>query len=170
VSSAYENVPQRIGNAERDAAVERLRVNLDEGRLDQPTYETRVATALAATTQDDLAPLFQDLAPVVSSNPTYELYPHQSVAMPTPSPYLMDATSAPVEPSSMEQPRMPPQMEWFNGLPVWAKVILVVVIVSLMAGLFRFGGWWVIFFFPAIFGRWGRNGQYRNTRNRRRPY
>jgi hypothetical protein len=88
VSSQYENVPQRIGNAERDAAVERLRANLDEGRLDQPTYETRVATALAATTQEDLEPLFQDLPPVVSSNPTYELYPHQSVAMPTPSPYL----------------------------------------------------------------------------------
>ena len=165
MSSQYENVPQRIGNAERDAAVERLRVNLDEGRLDQATYETRVETALAATTHDDLEPLFQDLPPVVSSNPTYELYPHQSVAMPTPSPYMDEAPSSP-----MEQPRMPPQMEWFNGLPAWAKVILVVVIITLMAGLFRFGGWWFIFFFPAIFGRWGRSNQSRNGRNRQRRY
>ena len=52
MSSSYENIPQRIGNAERETAVERLRVNLDQGRLDQPTYETRVATALAATTQE----------------------------------------------------------------------------------------------------------------------
>lgn len=164
MSIPYENVPQRIGNAERETAVERLRLNLDQGRLDQPTYETRVATALAATTQDDLESLFQDLPPVVSSS-TYELYPHQSVAMPTPSPYLMDET-----PSPNERPRMPPQMEWFNGLPAWAKVILVVVIITLMAGLFRFGGWWFIFFFPAVFGRWGHNNQSRNGRNRQRPY
>jgi len=162
VSSAYENVPQRIGNAERDAAVERLRVNLNEGRLDQPTYETRVATALAATTQDDLEPLFQDLPPVVSSS-TYELYPHQSVATSTPTPYLMDAA-----PSATEQPRTLPQMEWFNGLPAWAKVVIVVVLITVMAGLFRFGGWWFIFFFPAIFGRWGRNNQFRNRQNRQR--
>lgn len=166
MSSAYENVPQRIGNAERDAAVERLRLNLDEGRLDQATYESRVATALTATTQDDLEPLFQDLPPVVSSNPTYELYPHQSMSMPTPSPYLLGEEMT----SPAEQPRMPPQLEWFNGLPAWAKIILVVVIVTLMAGLFRFGGWWFIFFFPAIFGRWGRNNQIRNHRNGQRPF
>jgi hypothetical protein len=162
VSSAYENVPQRIGNAERDAAVERLRVNLDEGRLDQPTYETRVATALAATTQDDLEPLFHDLPPVVSSS-TYELYPHQSLATPPPTPYLMDAA-----PSATEQPRPLPQMEWFNGLPAWAKVVIVVVLITVMAGLFRFGGWWFIFFVPAIFRRWGRNDQFRNRENRQR--
>ena len=164
MSSAYENVPQRIGNAERDAAVERLRVNLDAGRLDQPTYETRVATALAATTQDDLAPLFQDLPPVVTSG-TYELYPHQSVVAPTPTPYLMDAA-----PSPTDQPRTLPQMEWFNALPAWGKVIIVVVLISVMASLLRFGGWWFIFFIPAIFGRWGRNNQSRNTRNRPRRY
>ncbi len=165
MSTQYENVPQRIGNAERDAAVERLRMNLDEGRLDQPTYETRVATALAATTQEDLEPLFQDLPPVVSSNPTYELYPHQSVAMPTPSPYLTDETPY----AAAGQP-VNSAISWFSSMPPWAKVIIVVVFVTLMAGLFRFGGWWFIFFIPAIFGRWGRNNQVRNGRNRHRPY
>jgi len=163
VSIPYENVPQRIGNAERDAAVERLRVNLDQGRLDQPTYETRVATALAATTQDDLEPLFQDLPPVVSST-TYELYPHQSMATPTPTPYLMDAAPSPAE------PRMSPQLEWFSGMPTWAKVIIVVAFITVMAALFRFGGWWFIFFFPAIFGRWGRNNNQMKNRNRQRRY
>ena len=168
MSSQYENVPQRIGNAERDAAVERLRANLDEGRLDQPTYETRVATALAATTQDDLEPLFQDLPPVVSSNPTYELYPHQSVAMPTPSPYLADESPyATTEPTGTQ---VNSPLSWFATMPPWAKVIIVVVFITVMAGLFRFGGWWFIFFFPAIFGRWGRNNQIRNGRNRQRRY
>ena len=164
MSIPYENVPQRIGNVERDAAVERLRVNLDEGRLDQPTYETRVATALAATTQDDLEPLFHDLPPVVSSA-TYELYPHQSMATTTPTPYMMDAA-----PSSPAESRMSPQLEWFNGMPTWAKVIIVVAFITVMAGLFRFGGWWFIFFFPAIFGRWGRSNRMQNTRNRQRRY
>jgi hypothetical protein len=160
---AYENVPQRIGNTERDAAVQRLRVNLDEGRLDQTTYETRVASALAATTQDDLDPLFQDLPPVVSSATTYELYPHQSVAMPTPTPY-QDVAPTPVA-ESMNQ-----QLQMFGGMPLWAKIIVAVVFVSVMAGLFRFGGWWFIFFVPAMFGWWGRNNTARNSRNRRRRY
>ena len=166
MTSQYENVPQRIGNAERDAAIERLRVNLDEGRLDQTTYETRVATAMTATTQDDLEPLFQDLPPVVSSNPTYELYPHQSVAMPTPSPYL---TEEPASLAEQQQQYNSPAL-WFAGLPAWAKVIIIVVFITLMAGLFRFGGWWFIFFFPAVFGRWGRNNQVKNNRNRQRPF
>ena len=165
MTSQYENVPQRIGNAERDAAIERLRVNLDEGRLDQTTYETRVATAMTATTQDDLEPLFQDLPPVVSSNPTYELYPHQSVAMPTPSPYLTEEPASLAEQQQYNSPAL-----WFAGLPAWAKVIIIVVFITLMAGLFRFGGWWFIFFFPAVFGRWGRNNQVKNNRNRQRPF
>lgn len=159
----YENVPQRIGNAERDAAVERLRVNLDEGRLDKTTYETRVASALSATTQDDLAPLFQDLPPVVNSATTYELYPHQSAAMPTPAPYLEAA------PTPEQQPYRR-QLEWFTGMPTWAKVIIVVMALAVLAGLFRYGGWWFIFFFPAMFGWWGRNTSMRNNRDRQRRY
>jgi hypothetical protein len=165
VSSAYENVPQRIGNAERDAAVERLRVNLDEGRLDQPTYETRVATALAATTQDDLVPLFQDLPPVVSSISTFELYPHQGVA-PVPSAYVSD----PVPQEEAQPTPVTNPAHWFTALPTWGKIVTIVIIVALASALFSSHMWWFIFFFPAIFGRWGRNNQFRNTRNRQRRY
>ncbi len=170
MSTPYENVPQRIGTAERDAAVERLRVNLDEGRLDRPTYETRVASALAATTQKDLDPLFQDLPPVVSSATTYELYPHQSMAMQTPAAYLDSASFPEAGASPGEQQPYRPQMEWFGGMPTWAKVILVVAFLTVMAGLLRFGGWWFIFFFPAVFARWGRTMSGGNTRYRQRRY
>ena len=163
MSSPYENIPQRIGNAERETAVERLRVNLDQGRLDQTTYEERVATALAATTQDDLDPLFHDLPPVVSST-TYELYPHQSMATAMPTPYATEPEPTPYT----IPPRTNPAMEWFNSAPTWAKVIVVVVFLTLVAGLFRFGGWWFIFFFPGIFGWWGRSNQVRNRQNRQR--
>ena len=46
--------------------------------------------------------------------------------------------------------------------------IVVVVFLTLVAGLFRFGGWWFIFFFPGIFGWWGRSNQVRNRQNRQR--
>lgn len=52
---------QRIGDAERDAAVERLQTNHAEGRLTVQEFDERMTLALAARTQDDLAPLFSDL-------------------------------------------------------------------------------------------------------------
>jgi hypothetical protein len=165
VSIPYENVPQRIGNAERETAVERLRVNLDQGRLDQPTYETRVATALAATTQDDLEPLFQDLPPVVSSS-TYELYPHQSVAMPTPSPYQSDPV-----PGDVYSGEVSPGRASWGTIPPW---LIAIVVIAVITGLsFATHGFWFIwmfFAFPAIFRRMGRNNQSRNGRNRQRPF
>lgn len=156
---AYENVPQRIGNAERDAAVERLRANLDEGRLDQATYETRVATALTATTQDDLDPLFLDLPPVVSSNPTYELYPHQTMAT-TPAPYQQTEQA-----SQAAQPQQSP-MGWFTRLPTWARILLVVMLVALVMGLFRGGGWWIAIVIAVVIAnrRNGNGGRYRGPR------
>jgi hypothetical protein len=53
--------PQRIGDAERDRAVEYLRDHLAEGRLDQTEFDDRLTQALTARTQADLDPLFHDL-------------------------------------------------------------------------------------------------------------
>lgn len=58
--------PLRIGDAERDAAVERLQRALEEGRLTAPEFDERVGIALQARTQHDLDPLFADLPPVGS--------------------------------------------------------------------------------------------------------
>ncbi|MGA4507005.1 DUF1707 SHOCT-like domain-containing protein [Propionibacteriaceae bacterium G1746] len=53
--------PQRIGFAERDAAVEALQRHHAEGRLTAEEFEERMEAALQAKTRDDLAPLFADL-------------------------------------------------------------------------------------------------------------
>lgn len=53
--------PQRIGDAERDRAVELLRENLALGRLDQAEFDERLEAALSARYADDLTPLFVDL-------------------------------------------------------------------------------------------------------------
>ena len=52
---------QRIGSAERDAAVEALRTHLEAGRLTPEEYEDRSVSASRARTWSEIAPLFTDL-------------------------------------------------------------------------------------------------------------
>lgn len=61
-------VPPRIGDAERDAAVKRLREHHAVGRLAPYEFNERMEAALQARTQADLEPLFADL-PEVSETP-----------------------------------------------------------------------------------------------------
>lgn len=158
VTSPYEHIPQRVGHEERDAAVQRLRTNLDEGRLDETAFDERVAVALAATTQDDLDPLFEDLPPVATSG-TFELYPHQAVA-PVPTPYMTDPVPAESQPTPLSNPK-----HWFAALPQWGKIVVVVLVVALAIAFLNSHVWWLIFILPGIFGRWGNN-QNRNYRRR----
>jgi len=56
-----DSSPLRIGDAQRDAAVEALRAHFSEGRLSVGEFDERMGKALAAKTADDLRPLFADL-------------------------------------------------------------------------------------------------------------
>jgi hypothetical protein len=61
----------RVSDAERQAAAERLRAAMGEGRLDLTEYDIRLGRAYAAVTYADLDQLFTDLpthgaAPVVA--------------------------------------------------------------------------------------------------------
>lgn len=51
----------RIGDAERDRAVDALQVHMAEGRLDREEFDERLSRALRARTAADLQPLFVDL-------------------------------------------------------------------------------------------------------------
>lgn len=55
------DVPQRIGDAERDQAVQELQAHHAAGRLDLAEFDERMQRALQARTLADLAPLFTDL-------------------------------------------------------------------------------------------------------------
>ncbi|MBX6371868.1 MAG: DUF1707 domain-containing protein [Acidothermus sp.] len=59
----------RIGDAERDYAIELLQRHFADGRLTQEEYEERVAAALKARTQADIAALFRDLPLLPSAAP-----------------------------------------------------------------------------------------------------
>lgn len=64
----------RVSDADRQAAADRLRAAMGEGRLDLLEYDTRLARAYAAVTYGDLEQLFDDLpahtAPAVAAAPT----------------------------------------------------------------------------------------------------
>jgi len=53
----------RVSDADRAEVAERLRIALDEGRLDITDYDERVRSAYAATTYGELEPLTADLPP-----------------------------------------------------------------------------------------------------------
>ncbi|WP_022909267.1 DUF1707 SHOCT-like domain-containing protein [Aestuariimicrobium kwangyangense] len=55
------DVPQRIGDAERDRAVQELQAHHAAGRLDLAEFDERMQAALQARTNADLVPLFRDL-------------------------------------------------------------------------------------------------------------
>ncbi|MBT2391865.1 DUF1707 domain-containing protein [Streptomyces sp. ISL-1] len=51
----------RIGHAEREQALERLKTAYAEGRLDEPEFEDRAGRAMRARSQDELSPLLDNL-------------------------------------------------------------------------------------------------------------
>ncbi len=71
-----DDVPLRIGDADRDRAVERLRVAMAEGRLTYAEFDERLGVALGAKYESDLEPLFADLPPAEAPNPASSLTNH----------------------------------------------------------------------------------------------
>lgn len=69
----------RAGDADRQAAADRLRAAHDEGRLDLAEYDRRLAEAYAAVTYADLDRLFTDL-PARSTAPAYSVASAAGVA------------------------------------------------------------------------------------------
>jgi hypothetical protein len=73
---------QRIGNAEREAAIAALNQHWQAGRLDPAEHERRTTAAYAAMTQGDLDALFSDL-------------PHGAQPKDTPRPLQGEVVSVP---------------------------------------------------------------------------
>ena len=63
VSSDADRSHMRISDADRAATAERLRIAVDEGRLDLTEYDTRLRSAYAAITYGELEPITADLPP-----------------------------------------------------------------------------------------------------------
>jgi len=119
----------RVSDGERQAAADRLRAALGEGRLDLHEYDNRLALAYQAVTYRDLDQLFSDLpahaaAPVVAS---------PSTPAPAARPVAVRSGNA----------GMPVALKILWG--IWSVVVAVNLTVWLLVGI---GGEGVPYFWP----------------------
>lgn len=140
----------RIGDSERGAAVERLQQFHAEGRLTDEELEERVAVALAAKTNSDLAPLFTDLpggaTGALSSRPSSWLAPSDPATAVAPSAPVQGYSPVPYEP--MRQP--PQRTAWYaQWWVILLPIALTVINEKFWVGIVLASLWiWVIY--PAL--------------------
>ena len=177
-------VPQRLSDAEREAAVSALRAHFNAGRLTSEEFAERSDSARAARTASDVTPLFGDLPSphphyVEATQPTWNTYPGAaspggpsaygttSYATPEPgSPSYQSFTQATPTYTGTVLPRAGSQLpatttdRW---LGVAHAVIWPLAILLLVTGVANF---WVIFL--AIVASSALGG-YQKIRRRRQP-
>src|SRR5215468_7195354 len=127
----------RVSDADRDRVTARLQENFAEGRLTQDELDERISAALHAKTFGDLRPLTADL-------------PGPAPALPRPAPPPRPAGPPPWV-AYRRGPRLMPLLMALAALLVPAgggwlvlglfKVVLVVWLVSCLAGAFAVAGY-----------------------------
>ena len=89
----------RVSDAERQAAVDVLRVAFTEGRLDLTEYETRIGAAYGAKTYGDLDGLFTDLPRPAGLMPVERYRPYPAPRYPNGYRTMPVRRTCPTEPS-----------------------------------------------------------------------
>jgi hypothetical protein len=138
-------VPQRVGDAERDQAVEFLREHLAQGRLDAAEFDDRLSAALNARIQSDLDQLFVDL--------------------PAPTPRSPGAMVQPVKPPVDDSGLLSRRTR--NTMDILVTVLWPVTIGIIF--LIGWNFWWLLFAPITASSVWGRRKeQDKAERDRRR--
>ncbi len=129
-----ERTQMRVSDGERQAAVDRLRLAHDEGRLDLDEYDRRLAAAYASKTYGDLDRLFLDL-PAAGTVPVV----HRPA---TPAPRAAAAVAV----ADGAFARMPLALKilWTVYGSVVAINLMVWVLVSVSTGLNYFWPMWLL--------------------------
>jgi len=117
----------RVSDNERQAAVDRLRLAHDEGRLDLEEYDRRLAAAYASVTYGDLDRLFLDL-PATGTAP---VVPRSAAGVPAPR--KAAAVTVPVGGVLARQP-LALKVLWTVYASVVAINLMVWLLVSLTNG------------------------------------
>lgn len=129
-----ETTQLRIGDAERNQAVEALQTHHQAGRLDLSEFEDRMGTALSAKVAGDLYPLFTDLPeprfapPVAPSSPFAEFTDFSSWGRPA---QAMHFTMVPRPAAPIAPRRHRPVFTW-----VAAAIVLLIVLNVMHPALF----------------------------------
>ncbi|MCC2592921.1 ribosomal protein L7/L12 [Tessaracoccus sp. OS52] len=116
---SHDPVPQRIGDAERDFAVQQLQEHHSQGRLDASEFEERMTLALQAKTAPELARLFRDLPG-----------PNPGAPTPVPSP-LPPQGFAPTFVPHPPVPNQAPPTPWYAQ---WWMILVAVGITASTGG------------------------------------
>lgn len=148
-----EPVPQRIGDTERDRAVELLREHMAQGRIDEAEFDERLTAALSARTSSDLDPLFSDLP-----GPR----PGEGLATTSETTPLF-ATQTGLTPTASNQTPAPTGKKWNTALVVASSIAWPLTLLLLFATSWQY--WWLIFIPIMISSVTGKNHQDRE-RNR----
>ena len=124
----------RIGDADRDRAVDALQVHMAQGRLDREEFDERLSRALVARTAADLQPLFVDLP---DPRPSTDLAP----LPPSPLPWsqgtpVASSTPAVVPDASVPATRPKPLGATLVLTLVWPAAVLFCLATS-------WANWWV---------------------------
>ena len=153
-------VPQRIGDAERDRAVELLREHHAVGRLTTDEFDERLGTALSARTSLDLDPLFADLP-----GPR----PGQGLAT-TSSPFQAPPWQQPVPGAGATPARPDPRLEQGRKTAVALITTLIwpITILAITFGLGWSDFWWLVFVPIIVTSVLGKNEHGRREDERRR--
>lgn len=154
-----ESGETRVGNVERDRALDKLGDHLRAGRLSPDEYSARSGRVISATTAADLDSVFSDLpggfgalAPGPSSAvaPAPSGYPSTAPDYPPPSyghPDRIAQTPAPAAPARR-------QFDTGRLLTIVGPVSLILFFVC----GFVFGGWawsWLFFLLPGLVAAFG---------------
>lgn len=148
MSTAGERPTQRVGSAERSAAIEALNEHWRAGRLDPTEHEARTTRAHAAVTAADLDALFVDL-PRGSG----------SAWQPTPVAGVSEHVT------SASERGLVPAESWLGRR---RDAVMGVVPFVAMAGFFLLGNNWVWFLLIPLSGALLYAGPHEGGRDRRR--
>lgn len=140
-----DHVPQRIGDVDRDAAVEALQEHHALGRLDVAEFEDRMSKALAAKFSGELVPLFSDLPE-----------PHPTIlAQQVPNP-----AQGPFVPVTLTNSRSEPDVTpWYAQ---WWMILVALAVATVSRGTLGFAvpamAVWLWVIYPSLVAQARRRG------------
>ena len=134
----------RIGDAERDRAVDALQVHMAEGRLDREEFDERLSRALTARTSADLQPLFDDLP-----EPRPATLPATTPGYPPP-PWSQGSTAASATPAVVPEPALPTSRPKPLGATLALTLVWPAAVLFCLAT--DWSNWWVFIVAAMIAG------------------
>jgi len=150
-NGAADEVPLRIGTAERTAAMKALDEHLAAGRLGVEEYADRSALAAGATVASELRALFTDLPA-----------PHPDLGG-SPSVDLMKPAAA--APAARADGTVATRAQ--NFLDTWGGRVVAVTPIVALALFFVTGHWWFFLLIPVV-GALVYGGHHDDDRDQRR--